>query len=92
MKTIKCDICDKEYKINYYYTHRKHSKTHQKKARTELLLKTNDNDDLTYCSEVTSSTNISKNKKNKKINICINVNEIKSDLIIKIGKNINIKM
>ena len=45
MKTIKCDICDKEYKINYYYTHRKHSKTHQKKARTELLLKTNDNND-----------------------------------------------
>lgn len=45
MKTIKCDICDKDYKINYYYTHRKHSKTHQKKARTELLLKTNDNND-----------------------------------------------
>jgi hypothetical protein len=44
MKTIKCDICDKDYKINYYYTHRKHSKTHQKKARTELILKTNDND------------------------------------------------
>lgn len=47
MKTIKCDICDKEYKINYYYTHRKHSKIHQKKARTELILKndnkTNDN-------------------------------------------------
>ena len=44
MKTIKCDICDKDYKINYYYTHRKHSKTHQKKARTELILKTDDND------------------------------------------------
>jgi hypothetical protein len=45
MKTIKCDICDKDYKINYYYTHRKHSKTHQKKARTELILKTNDSND-----------------------------------------------
>jgi|APFre7841882793_1041355.scaffolds.fasta_scaffold87578_1 hypothetical protein len=46
MKTIKCDICNKEYKINYYYTHRKHSKSHQKKARTELILKTNnDNND-----------------------------------------------
>ena len=43
MKTINCDVCNKEYKINYYYTHRKHSKSHQKKARTELLLKTNDN-------------------------------------------------
>jgi len=45
MKTIKCDICDKDYKINYYYTHRKHSKTHHKKARTELILKTNDSND-----------------------------------------------
>ena len=51
-------------------------------------LKTND-DEITYCSEVTSSTNISKNKK---INICINVNEIENNLTIVIGRKIKIKM
>jgi hypothetical protein len=50
------------------------------------------NDDLTYCSEVTSSTNISKNKKSKKINICININEIENNLTIEIGRKIKIKM
>lgn len=33
MKEIYCDICERSYKINYYYYHRKHSKRHLKKLK-----------------------------------------------------------
>ncbi len=44
-KQMYCEICDKTYGINYYYTHKKISKKHINKIKKESkLLKTDGND------------------------------------------------
>ena len=47
MKEILCNECNKSYKINYYYTHKNHSKKHLmnvKKQSTNLLNVEQNND------------------------------------------------
>jgi hypothetical protein len=49
MKEKLCEICNKSYKINYFYTHKSKSKIHQKNLNrnNKNLLKNEDNDNMT---------------------------------------------
>jgi len=47
MKEIYCEQCKKNYKINYYYTHKNKSKKHIKNSRTTTELFNNENNDNT---------------------------------------------
>jgi recombinational DNA repair protein (RecF pathway) len=48
MKSIYCAQCKKNYKINYYYTHKNKSKKHLINSRTPgLLLETENNNNQT---------------------------------------------
>jgi len=39
LKKMYCDICKRDYKINYFYTHRKHSQRHIRNSKNDMSLK-----------------------------------------------------
>jgi hypothetical protein len=45
LKKLHCNVCDKDFKINYFYTHRK-TKKHLKKCKKEIVLLKIDDDDV----------------------------------------------
>jgi hypothetical protein len=75
-KEIKCQLCNRTYKNNYFYTHKK-SKSHLKKSNG-LILKANLlKDDETKDNNIITNNDLITSIKNDAQNILSNINLIK---------------